>query len=80
MLIEHFEQKIKHEIDARLYIKYLNRDVAGVYFGHNYLDISVPRKHIYEQQNPEYTDRNGAPYRSVSQTMELIKAKMQKFI
>lgn len=81
MLIADFEQKLKDEINEDLTVRVNPNadDIAGVYWREAYLGVAVPSKEIHETFNPKYVDRNGYPYRSYVQAIELVKGKLSKF-
>lgn len=81
MLITEFEKKIQKEIDADLTIR-INpnaEDIAGVYYKGVYIGVAVPPQEIHQEHSPKYTDRNGYPYRSITQAEDIIKGKLIKF-
>lgn len=80
MLIEHFEKKIQKEIDPRLRVQYLPRDVCGVYLGHIYLNVTLPRRMIFDRPIPEYRDKNNVQFRSIPEAMAQIKHKLNKYL
>lgn len=81
MQIQDFEKKIQKEIDSELSIRPNPNadDIAGVYWKDLYISVALPPQEIREVYSKDYTDKMGAPYRSIDMAMDHIKAKLTKF-
>lgn len=80
MTTKEFESYIQREIDSALTIRVNPNadDIAGVYWNDAYTGVSVAPQEVREEFDKSYTDKMGYPYRSTTQTAELIRAKLPR--
>ncbi len=74
MEISAFEQEIK-QIDNKLRVvpHPLYKDIAGVYYGSQYIDVAVPTGQIFDEKNKDYTDAYGFPHKTRPEAIAQIK-------
>lgn len=80
--IDEFEKKIQDEIHPNLWIsKNLHTsDMAGVYMGNHYIQVSLPQRRIHRAFNPDYKARpNDRPYRTIPEAERDINRKIHHY-
>lgn len=74
MLIQDFEKEIK-QIDSKLRVvpHPLYKDIAGIYYGSQYIDVAIPQDQIFDDKRQSYTDAYGFPHKTRPEAIAQIK-------
>jgi hypothetical protein len=87
MYIKEFEQELR-KISPKLNIKRTAQDIAGIYYGDEYLNISTAPEFVFDNVNVNYRDnppwwtgqKERVIYRSRPLLTKLIKFKLQHYV
>lgn len=79
MQIKYFEKELQ-KIHPKLNIQRNKEDISGVYFDKQYIGVALPPEFIYDNYNPKHTDKFGNMHRTREHALDIIKAKLNKFI
>lgn len=87
MYITEFEKELQ-EISPKLNIRRASQDIAGIYLGDDYLNISTAPEYVFDNVNIDYRDdppwwtgqKERVIYRSRPLLKKLIRFKLQHYV